>query len=80
MKKHFSIQLAGSAVCLFFMMKATSSRVIGGDAAGAIANTANILDALQWFGTYLVFSVVVLGHGLLCKPVRAGGSDSPDKP
>jgi hypothetical protein len=78
MKKHFGILLVGSAVCLFFIMKATLNRITGGDVAGAITNTANILDALQWLGTYVVFSGVVLGHGLLSQPARAGGSGCPE--
>jgi len=79
MKKHFSILIAGSAVCLFFILKATVSKITGGDVSGAITNTANILEALSWLGIYVVFSVIVLGHGLLCQPARAGGSDSPNK-
>jgi hypothetical protein len=77
MKKHLWILLVGSAVCLYYVMRATSSRIVGGDATGAITNTANILEALQWLGTYVVFSVVVLGHGLFAQPARAGGAESP---
>ena len=79
MKKHFWILLVGSAICLYYVMKTTSDRIVGGDATGAITNTAKILEALQWLGTYVIFSVVVLGHGLLSQPARGGGGESPDR-
>lgn len=73
MRTHFIVLLVGSVLFLVRFILQTWDVIVWSSEPGGAAdrNTANLLRAMQLLGVYVVFAVLVLGHGLLSgRPVR----------
>lgn len=82
MRKHFIVLVVGSVIFLIALVRATWERWLGGSDSGLAAarNSAAVLDALQVFGLYVVFAVLVLAHALLPRrSVRVGRTNEADE-
>ena len=82
MSRHFLVLVVGSLIFLVLFIRETMDVVFGtsrgpGDAADR--NTASLLGGLQLLGTYCVFAVLVLGHGLLRRPTTEPVPDDIDQ-